>query len=137
MTAQAFVDTNIWFYALCKSDNAKHFAANSLLDALEMPMINGQVIRELCCNLLKKSSFDEPAILNLIQLLHSDCRIAPDNANVHMRACALRRQKEFSYWDSLIVAAALEAGCDTLYSEDMQHQRWVDKSLRIINPFLP
>lgn len=42
----------------------------------------------------------------------------------------------FSHWDSLIVAAALEAECTTLYSEDMQHGRVIEGRLTIINPFL-
>ena len=136
MTVPAFVDTNIWFYALSASDEAKRVAANTLIDSLEMPMINGQVVRELCTNLLKKSSFDEAGIVELIRLLHCDCRFAPENAHIHLRASGFRQQKAFSYWDSLIVGAALEAGCETLYREDMQHQRLVDGSLRIINPFL-
>ena len=136
MTAPAFVDTNIWFYALSTSDEVKRIAANALIDSLGTPMINGQVVRELCCNLLKKSSFDETAIQELILGLYSDCAFAPDNANIYLRAASLRQQKAFSYWDSLIVGAALEAGCETIYSEDMQHLRLVNGSLRIINPFL-
>ena len=41
----------------------------------------------------------------------------------------------FSHYDSLIIAAALEAGCATLYSEDLQHGQIIDQSLTIINPF--
>ena len=65
MTARPFVDTNVWFYALSASDEAKRLAANHLLDSLDRPIINGQVIRELCVNLLKKSSYNEPAIQEL------------------------------------------------------------------------
>jgi predicted nucleic acid-binding protein len=42
----------------------------------------------------------------------------------------------FSHYDSLIVAAALEAGCTDLYSEDMQNGQEIGNRLRIINPFL-
>ena len=42
----------------------------------------------------------------------------------------------FSYWDSLIIAAALEAGCTTLYSEDLQHKQVIEGVLTILNPFL-
>jgi predicted nucleic acid-binding protein len=52
-----------------------------------------------------------------------------------LRASRLRSQQAFSYWDSLIVSAALEAGCTLLYSEDMQHGQLVEGQLRIINPF--
>jgi predicted nucleic acid-binding protein len=51
------------------------------------------------------------------------------------RAVVLAREHGLSIYDALIVAAALEAGCDTLFSEDMQHQRAFG-GMRIVNPFL-
>ena len=42
----------------------------------------------------------------------------------------------FSYWDSMIVATALENNCEVLYTEDMQHGLLVEKTLLIKNPFL-
>jgi len=48
---------------------------------------------------------------------------------------ALARDHAFAFYDALVVAAALEAGCDTLYSEDMQHGRGL-AGLTIVNPFL-
>jgi predicted nucleic acid-binding protein len=41
----------------------------------------------------------------------------------------------FSFYDSLIIATALEASCTTLYSEDMQHGQLIENKLLIINPF--
>ena len=134
MTAHPFVDTNVWFYALSAGDEAKRLAANHLLDSLDRPIINGQVIRELCVNLLKKSSYNEPAVQELIASLHRDCHVAPETINVFLRASELRKLYAFSYWDSLIVAAALEAGCETLYSEDMQDGLRVCEQLNIVNP---
>ncbi len=61
----ARVDTNIWFYALSAGDEAKRLATNRLPDSLDRPAINSQVIRELCINLLRKSSYDEAAIQEL------------------------------------------------------------------------
>jgi predicted nucleic acid-binding protein len=66
MSALVFVDTNIWFYALCTGDEAKRSAANGLLESLELPVINAQVVRELCVNLIKKSFFDESGIRDLV-----------------------------------------------------------------------
>ena len=42
---------------------------------------------------------------------------------------------QLSHWDALIVAAALEAGCDLLYSEDMQHEQLFDGRVKVKNPF--
>lgn len=60
---------------------------------------------------------------------------APTGAETVLSAINLQGELGFSFWDSLIVASALEADCDTLYSEDMQHGRLISRRLRIINPF--
>ena len=52
------------------------------------------------------------------------------------RAAAVAIRCQLSHWDALIVASALLAGCDTLYSEDLQHGQVFDKQLTVVNPFL-
>jgi len=56
-------------------------------------------------------------------------------ATVH-KALDVRERYGFSWYDSLIVAAALAAGCQRLYSEDMQHGQLIDGQLSVINPFV-
>jgi len=46
------------------------------------------------------------------------------------------KRYRFSWWDSLIVASALETQCDALYTEDLQHGQVIENTLQIINPFL-
>jgi predicted nucleic acid-binding protein len=99
--------------------------------------LNSQVIRETCSNLLKKSAYPEDAIQRLVRGWYRDCEVFPSSAAQHLRASTLRERHSFSYWDSLIVAAALDAGCSTLYSEDMQHGQVIDCQMTLINPFLP
>jgi predicted nucleic acid-binding protein len=52
-----------------------------------------------------------------------------------LSASQLRQEYAFSYWDSMIVAAALVSGVKTLYSEDMQHGLTIKEELKIVNPF--
>jgi predicted nucleic acid-binding protein len=59
----------------------------------------------------------------------------PLTLDLHAAARALGETHRLSFYDALIVAAAIEAGCDTLYSEDMQHGRTIG-GLTIVNPFL-
>jgi len=47
----------------------------------------------------------------------------------------LRLNYNFSYYDSMIVSAALQSECEVIYSEDMQHNQIIEKRLQIINPF--
>jgi predicted nucleic acid-binding protein len=55
---------------------------------------------------------------------------------VFLSASHLRQRYSLSYWDSQIVASALQAGVSVLYSEDMQHGLKVDRQLEVVNPLL-
>jgi len=114
----------------------RHESAFAFLGALERPVINSQVMREAFSNLIRKSGFLEERIQRLIRGWYQDCEIHPSNAIQHLLASELRQNHSFSYWDSLIVAAALDAGCVTLYSEDMQHGQVIEDCLTIVNPLL-
>ena len=61
--------------------------------------------------------------------------VLPVTLNTHTGAVSLAREHGLPFFDVLIVAAAIEAGCDTLFSEDMQHGRSIG-GLAIVNPFL-
>lgn len=140
MPAKVFVDSNIWLYSLAQSDDVagddKHRLATEFLFRLARPVISSQVIREVCSNLIKKSRMPEAAIQVLVQGWYRDCEVVNSTAAQHLLASVLRQHNAFSYWDSLIVAAALDAGCATLFSEDMQHGRVIDSRLSIVNPFV-
>ena len=129
---RAFFDTNILVYA--QEADRKGERARALM--AKGGVISVQVLNELANVLRKKHrrSWTE------IEKVLSDVDDALDEAvpitfEIHAAAVVLAREHGLSIYDALIVAAALEAGCDTLFSEDMQHQR-VFGSLRIINPFL-
>jgi predicted nucleic acid-binding protein len=61
--------------------------------------------------------------------------ILPITLKVHGEAVRVAERYNYPIFDSLIVASALEAGCDTLWSEDMHHGIMIDGRLRIANPF--
>ncbi|WP_249028064.1 hypothetical protein [Methylovulum psychrotolerans] len=58
------------------------------------------------------------------------------NGQTIRKAIGLTRRHQLSHWDSLIVAAALLAGCEILYSQDMQHGQVFDGQLKVVNPFV-
>ncbi len=47
----------------------------------------------------------------------------------------LKLQYQFSYWDSLVLVSALNANCEFIYTEDLQHQQVIENRLTILNPF--
>lgn len=122
MTAKVFVDTNIWLYSLIQTANdPRHQQAVDLLLGLTRPVISSQVIGEICSNLIKKTRIPEQQLRSLINNWYLDCEVIAANAAQYQLASRIRVSYSLSYWDSLIVAAALDAGCTILYSEDMQH----------------
>ena len=61
------------------------------------------------------------------------CRVFP-GVPFYRRALSVKERWRFGFYDSLIVTAALEAGCGTLYTEDLQHDKQIE-GLRIVDPF--
>lgn len=59
-----------------------------------------------------------------------------NNQNTILKACAIAKKYKYSFYDSLIISAALLCNCRTLYSEDMQNGQKIGESLTIVNPFL-
>jgi predicted nucleic acid-binding protein len=137
MPARIFVDTNIWLYALVPNvDDPRHVRAAEFVLGLTRPWINSQVIREASSNLLKKTDIAESRLRGIIRDWYRHCEIHHSNAAQHLLASEVRERYSLSYWDSLIVAAALDAGCTVLASEDMQHGLTIDGRLTITNPFV-
>jgi predicted nucleic acid-binding protein len=62
--------------------------------------------------------------------------VVPLDLKNYKTAYKIRDNYSFSYWDSLIIASALERGCETLYSEDMQHNQVIENKLTIKNPLI-
>ena len=132
MTA-VFADTNIVIYAE-GSDVRKAQRAMSILES--GPVISSQVVTETINVLTRKYGFTLPEAHEVPSSLLDLCEVVPVSAETVRTAMRLAARYRRSHWDSLIVAAAFLAGCDTLYSEDLQHDQVIDGRLRIVNPFV-
>jgi predicted nucleic acid-binding protein len=129
---KAFFDTNILVYATT-SDTKKQQAADCLGGG---GLASVQVLNEFVHVVLRKLRHDWPQIeFALSQFRDSLDEVAPVTMNTHTSALSLARDHSLSFYDALIVASAIEAGCDTLFTEDMQHGRKFG-GLTIVNPFL-
>jgi len=132
------VDTNIWIYALSvpnTGDTSKHQLAQSCIQNAGSITLTPQIINELGFALRRKHAWTDNDLRPIFAHLLGNCTLHIPSSNWHLNALDLRSSLALSYWDSLIVAAALEAGCQTLITEDLQHQQQMG-GLRIINPFL-
>ena len=138
MSDKAFIDSNLWLYAFIErpGEETKHARAAALIEASERYSISTQVVAEVSSNLLRKAGMAEDALLDIITGFYSRCRVLETGLAVHQAASRIRTAHQFSYWDSLIIASALEGGCTILYSEDMQHGQVIDGRLTVLNPLL-
>ncbi|WP_024510288.1 PIN domain-containing protein [Bradyrhizobium sp. ARR65] len=128
----AFLDTNILIYA--QQTGIKAEISQGLID--KGGTISVQVLNELANVLHKKqgrSWGDIELVLNDVDNALDPA--LPLTATTHRAALALARDHRLSFYDALIVASAIEAGCDTLFTEDMQNGRNIG-GLAIVNPFV-
>ena len=130
--AETFFDTNVVLYLL-SADTAKADRAEELLAA--GGTISVQVLNEFAAVSRRKLHMEWPEIREALAPIRAVCRVEPLSADTHDRAIEIGERYGLSVYDSLIVAAALLAGCKTLYSEDMQHGQVMERTLTIRNPF--
>jgi len=127
----AFLDTNLLIYAQ-SADPKGEIARQAILAG---GVISVQVINEFSSVLRRKFRLDWHAIAGAVADLRAALDpVRPVGVDTWASAIALARQHRFSFHDSLILASALEAGCDTLLTEDLQAGRRID-GLAIVNPF--
>ena len=128
----AFFDTNILVYA--QEISAKANRARALFAG--GGKLSVQVLNEFTAVLRRKQQRDwqeiAEAIFDVLAVVDPPLPLTFD---LHIAARALAEDHQLSLYDALIVAAAIEAGCDTLFTEDMQHGRNFG-NLTIVNPFL-
>lgn len=135
------VDTNIALYAFDDRDPAKRKLARSLLRNLssgsEPSVLIWQVLGEFVSQLRRWQSLkwiDESRLRRNVAWLRRLFPVVIPNPAVIDRALDLVSAHTLSHWDSMLVAACLEAGVDTLYTEDMGAPRTIE-SLKLVNPF--
>jgi predicted nucleic acid-binding protein len=129
---KAFFDTNVLLYAFL--EDPKHDRARAIL--ADGGVIGAQVLNEFTNVSRKKFARSWEEIGQALTVIHAQFDpVRPLTAALHAEAVALARANGFAFYDALIVAAAIEAGCDTLFTEDMQHGRTIG-ALAFRNPFL-
>jgi predicted nucleic acid-binding protein len=135
MQDKVFLDTNIIIYAYSKTDRTKQEIAKQLI-MNNNTIISTQVLQEISNTLRRKLKMDYDMIKSLLEeCIQNTNQLAVNNQETIFLSCDIAKYYGFSFYDSLIIAAALENGCTILYSEDLQHNQIIEQRLRIINPF--
>ncbi len=134
MSAKGFVDTNIWVYAHLQQAKEKRCAlALALVQQPSQFTVSTQVMGEYYHTMLRNGVKDVVVQSNL-NIMIAVCDVRDVTRAVLARAWEVRTRYGFSYWDSQIVASALEAGCALMFSENMQAGQVIDSRLTVVNP---
>ena len=136
MTVRVFVDTNVLIYSRDQREPEKAAMSAAWLRSLRPNglILSPQVLNEVFSVGLWKFKDVGPAPLaDWVRSLRPYCTV-PLDADAVGLALDIFFEEKLSWWDCLIVASALMAGCRYLLSEDMQHDRYI-RTVRLINPF--
>ncbi|MBZ5643154.1 MAG: PIN domain-containing protein [Acidobacteriia bacterium] len=133
MPGKAFFDTNVLVYALAQDDPRSAQAEEVLASG---GVLSVQVLNEFASVARRKIHMPWSDVKEALDAFRVLCS-APLPITIELHVAALKIAEKYGYniYDALVVAAALEAGCATLYSEDFQDGRTIEGQLTIRNPF--
>ena len=136
-----FLDTNIFVYTLLASEPRKKVRAVQLLEqalASHTGCVSYQVIQEFANVSLRKFAqcFSVHECKQFIDAAMQPLNRVASSPELFEAALNLHDETRYSFYDCLVIAAALQAGANVLYTEDLQHNQLIDGRLRIVNPFL-
>lgn len=132
--AEVFFDTNILLY-LVSAEPLKAAVAEALL--AQGGHVSVQVLNEFASVARRKAGLAWEEIADILGVVRRLCTVWPLTVDTHQGALELAARDGVGFYDAAIVAAALEAQCRVLYSEDLQHGRRFGRRLTIRNPFRP
>jgi predicted nucleic acid-binding protein len=133
MSVSPFFDTTILIYTISETDTRADVAEDLLVSGGH---ISVQVLNEFAAVARRKLKMSWKEIYEALDDIRSLCEpAAPLTVTIHDAALKIAAEYGFHIYDALILASALDAGCDTLYSEDMQDGQKIGP-ITIRNPFL-
>jgi predicted nucleic acid-binding protein len=134
---QLFIDTNILVYAHDRDAGDKYQIAKREVRRLWhlplAPAVSIQVLQEFYVNLLKKQVAVEEAKQAVVDYMKWP--VIENDGNLLLQGIAVQKQWQLSFWDALILAAAIRAKAKVLWSEDLNHGQVYDQ-VRVVNPLL-
>jgi len=138
MKDKIFVDSNIWIYLFTSDDVSKNELAHKFIaentSKGNVFVVSYQVINEVGTVLKRKKKFEELKIRFVFETMFDLCVVQDFSQEIILKASIMRDTMSVSYWDSIIIATASEAGCNYLTSEDMQNGQTIS-NLTIHNIF--
>jgi predicted nucleic acid-binding protein len=134
MSVKAFIDTNIFIYTQRTDDPLKKQIAENTINYFDC-FSSTQVLNEIANVFTKKYPMPVEKVQYLFKSIYEITKIIVIDETLINKALYLHERYKMSYYDSLVIAAAIYAGCQYLISEDMQDGMLIEDTLKIVNIF--
>ncbi|RYE18497.1 MAG: PIN domain-containing protein [Sphingobacteriaceae bacterium] len=135
MNDKVFLDSNILIYTYSATEPEKQLIARKLVID-NLTFISTQVLQELCNIVTRKFKFNYFDAVKVIQECSRNSFVHINSETTILQACSIAEKSGYSFYDCMIISAALESDCATLYSEDLHNGHLIDEKLTIKNPFV-
>jgi predicted nucleic acid-binding protein len=130
---KAFFDTNVLVYLVGQKDGRTATAESLVANG---GVVSVQVLNELASVSHRKLRMSWPDVTDVLDAIRALCPLPiPLTTDTHDAALRIAARYGFSFYDALIAAAALEAECTILYSEDLQDGQVIEERLIVRYPF--
>jgi predicted nucleic acid-binding protein len=134
MKGRIFIDSNLWVYLY--SDRDKGNIVRNIIEEYFIDIVlSAQVLGEFFNVLIRKIMRTKKEAREIISDLAMNFEVIEIDKSLVLEAMEISIRYKYSYWDSLIVAAALGTGCSMLYTEDLHDGQIINGRLKIVNPF--
>jgi predicted nucleic acid-binding protein len=134
MKDKAFIDTNVFIYLYSSDEPGKRKKCFQIFDDYDC-ITSIQVLNEISNVLIKKFKIDSERIALVLQEIEKNCPVTLISSATIYKALEIWKAYGYSYYDSLIIATALENECKILLTEDMQSGQMISDDLMLLNIF--
>ena len=128
------LDTNILVYCHSNDEPNKQKIAMDLFN--EKPVVSTQVLSEYINVTKRKLKLPKEEIMDVCLQNIEMCTLQPVSFATLKSARSLMSKYDFQLFDSIVIASALEANCEILFSEDLHHGLLVENRMKLVNPFV-
>ena len=128
-----FLDTNILLY-LMTPDDKKASISKRLLD--DDCVISVQVLSEIANVLRRKHKLPWADIRRFLDTVKQLVTVVNIDVDLHIIGIGIAERHGFAVYDSMIIAAAIQSGCDFVMTEDLQHGQSIDGLVTVFNPYV-
>ena len=130
----AFLDTNLLVYLYSDTDMPKKEQIIHTINQYER-FVSTQVLNEFCNVCIRKLKFPIVSVRDAIMEIKDKCNLVIVDDTTVVAALEYHEKYKYSYYDSLIIASAIESGCQFLFTEDMADGQVIENKLTIRNIF--